>query len=76
MKRISDEIKQKMIQEARDRAFEQYGETEIFPAGSKATLDDSFTIDENNIIFWYNVRVDNGMTTLINTHQFPNIKGS
>jgi hypothetical protein len=55
MKRISNEIKQKMIQESIDRVSSEYNTTEIYPCGNKKTLDECFTIDDNNIIFWYNV---------------------
>lgn len=71
MKRIPVEIKDKMIQESRDKVLNDYGTTKIHPCGNKRSLDECFTIDESNIIFWYNVKVHDGMTTKITVHPMP-----
>ncbi len=74
MKRIPQDIKTKMIQESIDTVAKTYGTAEIFPCGNKLTLDDCFTIDDNNIIFWYNIPYGIGYTTKIMTHPIPKIK--
>jgi hypothetical protein len=41
-------IKERLIKQAQERY------NKIFPCSSKQTLDDSFTIENNKIFFWFN----------------------
>jgi hypothetical protein len=43
-----NKLKQKMIKQARDRF------TRIAPCATRETLDESFTVEKNNIYFWFN----------------------
>jgi hypothetical protein len=43
-----NEIKQKMIEKARNR------HTMIYPCSSVHRLEDSFTVEGKRVIFWYN----------------------
>lgn len=65
MDTISNEIKDYMIQNAMDTAFKIYNSRQIFPCNKFKTLDECFTIDNNNIMFWYNINTGYGMTTRV-----------
>lgn len=72
MKIISNTIKKTMINESIDKAYKIYNTMEIFPCGNYLTFDECFTINENDIMFWYNVDTGYGITTKVTVHKMSN----
>lgn len=58
--------RQKLIEQAK-RRFRS-----IHPCGSKATLEDCFTVQDENILFWFNT--DDQTTHVLKSHELTEEK--
>jgi hypothetical protein len=58
-----------MITTAIEQTLAEYDTSAIHPCGIKETLYECFTVERDTFIFWYNVLIDDGMTTKIVTHK-------
>lgn len=56
--KIIDEAKRRLILEARNKY------KTIFPAGKRETLEESFTLDKDLLIFWFNTSFDDSTHNL------------
>ncbi len=62
---ITNNIKQTMLEMAKTRFPDQT----ILPCGNCTNLDQCFTVDENQYIFWFNISGDNS-TKIISINQY------
>jgi hypothetical protein len=49
-----EELKRELVEMAMAKAKAETGKEEIFPAGTKESFEDCFTIEDGKILFWFN----------------------
>ena len=69
---VSKHIKVLMIQTAREETLAKYDTSAIEPCGRKQTLYECFTVDDEYILFWFNVPIWDRLTTKLITHPKSN----
>ena len=68
---MMDDLKLEMIDEARVKAMEKYNTTDISPIGERESFDECFTIDEDTLIFWFEIDIECGRTSCIVMRDLP-----
>jgi hypothetical protein len=72
MDEISKDIKELLIQNAIDSTMTEFQTSSIYPCGNKDSIYECFTVDKDLILFWYNIKIENGMTTKLASHPTSN----
>ncbi len=62
MNDVTKNEKLQLIEMAHQWTEEFYGKRKILPCGGKIHLEDCFTKDEGNIIFWFDILMENNKT--------------